>query len=130
MSKDCDLPVLHQAQWEIMNVIWEQGDCSVGTVWKVLYERRGISRNTVHTLMNRLEEKGWLSRYESEGGFLYRATVSRQKTQRRTVEKLIDTVFNGSSEGLVLALLGGDKLSKSEVSRIRNLINTAKSRKS
>jgi BlaI family transcriptional regulator, penicillinase repressor len=130
MSKDRELPVLHEAQWEIMNVIWGQGDCSVATVWKVLHERRGISRNTIHTLMNRLEEKGWLSRYEGKEGFLYRATVSRQKTQRRTVEKLIDTVFNGSSESLVLTLLGGDKLSKSEVDRIRKLINSAKSRKS
>lgn len=129
MPKDRDLPVLHPAQWEIMNVIWEQGDCSVGTVWKVLHERRGISRNTVHTLIVRLEEKGWLLRSESAEGFLYRPTVSRQQTQRRTVEKLVKTVFNGSSEGLVLALLGGDKLSKSEVDRIRQLITKAKGRK-
>jgi BlaI family transcriptional regulator, penicillinase repressor len=129
VPKKHDLPALSEAQMEIMHVIWEHGECSVATVWKRLHERRGISRNTVHTLMVRLEEKGWLAHSEAAGGFLYRATVSRQQAQRGTVEKMVQTVFNGSAEGLVLALLEGGTLSKSEAGRIRQLINKAKLRK-
>lgn len=130
MTKDHDLPELSDAQLEIMNVVWDQGECSVAAVWKVLHERRGISRNTVHTLIVRLEEKGWLSHREDAGAFLYRATISRERTQRQTVLKLVQTVFNGSTEGLVLALLGSGTLSKGEAARIRQLIDNAKSRKS
>ena len=130
MRKDHDLPALSEAQLEIMNVVWEWTERSVAAVWRVLHERRGISRNTVHTLMVRLEEKGWLAHCEAAGGFLYRATVSREQTQRRTVERLIQTVFNGSAEGLVLALLNSGTLSKSEAERIRQLIGNAKRRKS
>ena len=130
MPKDHKLPALSEAQLEIMNVIWEHGECSVATVWKALHERRGISRNTVHTLVVRLEDKGWLSHEQASGGFLYRATVSREMSQRQSVEKMIQTVFNGSAEGLVLALLGGGTLSKSEADRIRQLISNAKARKS
>lgn len=129
MPKNQELPTLSEAQLEIMHVVWEHGECSVATVWKTLHERRGISRNTVHTLIVRLEEKGWLAHSEPASGFLYRATVSRQEAQRGTVERMVQTVFGGSAEGLVLALLEGGTLSKSEAVRIRQLITKAKTRK-
>jgi predicted transcriptional regulator len=58
MAHDPELPALSEAQLEIMNVIWDREACSVADVWKILHERRGVSRNTVHTLIARLEEKG------------------------------------------------------------------------
>jgi BlaI family transcriptional regulator, penicillinase repressor len=128
MPKDRQLPTLSESQLEIMNVVWEREECSVADVWKVLHERRGISRNTAHTLIARLEEKGWLTHRESEGGFLFKATVSLEQTQRRTVQRIVETVFNGSAEGLVLALLNSGSVSKAEAGRIRQLIADAKRR--
>jgi BlaI family transcriptional regulator, penicillinase repressor len=123
---DTELPALSEAQLEIMNVIWDREACCVADVWKLLAERRGVSRNTVHTLMSRLEEKGWLVRRETRGGLHYAATVSRADAQQRCVQKVIDTVFGGSAEGLVLALFNGDVVSKAEADRIRQIITSAK----
>ncbi|HUY92416.1 MAG TPA: BlaI/MecI/CopY family transcriptional regulator [Pirellulales bacterium] len=130
MARDVELPALSEAQLEIMNVIWDREACAVADVWKVLAERRGVSRNTVHTLIARLEEKGWLARRETSGGLLYAATVSRADAQQRLVQKVVETVFGGSAEGLVLALLGSDALSKAEADRIRQIIAQAKRSKS
>ncbi len=126
MSEAGELPALSETQWEIMNVIWEREECSVADVWKLLNERRGISRNTVHTQIVRLEEKGWLTHSEGDGGFLYSPTVSREESQQSSVQRLIETVFDGSPEGLVLTLLNGGTLSKSEAERIRQLITKAR----
>ena len=130
MSNANDLPVLSDAQWEIMNLIWERGESTVADVWNVLHERRGVSRNTVQTLIARLEEKGWLARHETGGSLLYAPTVSREKSQQSSVQHFVDTVFNGSAEGLVLTLLNGKSLSPDEADRIRQLIAAAKRRKS
>lgn len=124
------LPALSDAQWEIMNLIWERGESSVAEVWKVLHDRRGVSRNTVQTLIARLEEKGWLTHREGEGGFRYVPTVSRDQSQSSSVKRLIETVFDGSAEGLVLALLNDGSLSPSDVSRLRQLIASARKKKS
>jgi predicted transcriptional regulator len=121
-----ELPPLSEVQLEIMQVVWEQRECTVADVWKVLHERRGVSRNTVHTLVVRLEEKGWLAHREAAGGFVYRPTVSREATQQQSVERLVQTVFGGSAENLVLALLGGGTLTKAEAARIRQLITSTK----
>jgi BlaI family transcriptional regulator, penicillinase repressor len=120
-----DLPALSETHWEIMNVFWERSECTVADVWKVLNERRGVSRNTVQTLIARLEEKDWLRRRAGEGGIVYAPTVSREESQESSVRRLIETVFEGSPEGLVLTLLNG-ALSKSEAERIRRLIDSSR----
>lgn len=126
MSHHEELPALSEAQLEIMNLIWDRQACSVADVWKVLAERRGVSRNTVHTLIARLEEKGWLARSDSPNGLQYTATVSRGDAQQRCVQKVVETVFGGSAEELVLALFKGDAVSKAEADRIRQIITRAK----
>ncbi|AMV20039.1 BlaI/MecI/CopY family transcriptional regulator [Planctomyces sp. SH-PL14] len=130
MSRPDDLPALSEAQWEIMNLVWDRGECSVADVWKVLQERRGVARNTVQTLMIRLKEKGWLSAREVDGAFLFTPTVSRDCSQQSTVQRLIETVFNGSAEGLVLSLLHGGALSTGEVERLRRLIASSRKKES
>ncbi len=130
MSKAKELPLLSEAQLEIMNVVWDHEKCSVADVWRILKDRRGVTRNTVHTLIVRLEEKGWLVHTEEGSAFLYSATVSRKEARQRCVQRIIETVFDGSPEGLVLTLLGGGVLSKNEAERIRDMIAQAKRRKS
>jgi BlaI family penicillinase repressor len=120
-----ELPALSEAQWEIMNLIWDRTTCSVADLWKVLNKRRGIARNTVQTLIVRLEEKGWLTHREEGGAFLYLPTVSREESQESSVRRFIKTVFEGSSEGLVLTLLNGGAISKAEADRVRKLIDSA-----
>ena len=66
MAKTHVLPPLSEAQLEIMNVVWDRGEVTVAQVWKILSTRRKVARNTVQTMLARLEEKGWL-RCDSEG---------------------------------------------------------------
>ena len=128
MSED-DLPPLSDVQHEIMTVVWDREKCSASDVWKVLEKRRGVSRNTVHTLMVRLEDKGWLMRTVEDGGVQFSAAVSRTSTQQQCVRRLIDTVFDGSAEGLVLTLLNQGTVTPEESARIRELINQSKGKK-
>ena len=125
MEPDPPLPPLSEAQTEIMNLVWEHDEVTLALLCDGLAPRRDLARNTVQTQLTRLVEKGWL-RHRSEGkAFYYRATVPREKAQLRVVERLVETVFGGSAEGLVFTLLGGRKLSKAEADRIRALIEKA-----
>ena len=71
------LPPLSEAQLEIMSVVWDRGEVTVADVWKALCTRRKVARNTVLTMLTRLEEKGWLKRDSIEHAHRYRATVPR-----------------------------------------------------
>lgn len=120
-----ELPPLSEAQLEIVNLVWDQGQTTVGKIWKVLAKRRPVSRNTVSTMVTRLEEKGWLRHRVIGGTFLYSATYPREKVLPRLVHRFVDAAFRGSAEGLVLALLEGGGLSAEEVERIKAMLDEA-----
>lgn len=130
MAKDKQPAALSEAQLEIMNVVWELGEVTVGEVWDVLSARRGVARNTVQTTMVRLEEKGWLRHRTRGQTFFYTATKARRETLGQMAEQLVKSAFAGSVEGLILTVLADRKLSKDEADRIRKMIEDSETKQS
>ena len=125
MAKPDEMPALSEGQLEIMNVTWELGEGTLGDVWRELNRKRPVARNTVQTLLSRLVDKGWMT-YRVEGKtFHYSAAVPREATLRHVAQRLVETAFRGSTEGLVMALIEGQKLDSEEANRIRDLIDRA-----
>jgi BlaI family transcriptional regulator, penicillinase repressor len=122
------LPPLSEAQLEIMNVVWDHGEVTVADVWKALSVDRKVARNTVLTMLTRLEEKGWLERDSVEHAHRYRAAVPRAATLGTMLSRLVQTAFGGSAEGLLVALLQDRGVSKEEAARIRAMIDQAEKR--
>ncbi len=125
MEDEGPLPALTPTQLEVMDVVWEHGEVTVADVWKALSSRRVVARNTVLTLLTRLEERGWLVRDESGHAHRYRAAAPRAATQTTLIDRLLETAFGGSVEGLVVALLHDRGISKEEAARLRALIDQA-----
>ncbi len=120
---------LSEAQLEIMNVVWDNREVTVAQVWRELSARRRVARNTIQTMMTRLEERGWL-KHRSEGiTFWYTATSSRKDTLRRMLRRMTNTAFGGSTAGMVMALLEGQSLSADEVERIQGMIEDVQQNK-
>jgi BlaI family transcriptional regulator, penicillinase repressor len=120
---------LTPAQLEIMNLFWEQGELGVAQVWKLLSARRKVARNTVQTMLTRLAEKGWLLARPEGKAFCFRASRPRKSTLRRMVSQLLDTAFDGSASGMVMALLEARRLSADEAQHIRTLIDRSQEAK-
>lgn len=126
MSDDDSLAPLSEAQIEIMDLVWDQGQITVTDLWKALSERRTIARTTVLTVMDRLVKKGWLKRRTVEREHIYSAARSREVTLGGLVHRLVDTAFAGSAENLVVALLDGRGVTEEEAKRIRKLIDQSR----
>ena len=120
-----ELPPLSEGQLEIVNIVWDQGEVTVGDVWRALTKRRAVSRNTISTMITRLEEKGWLRQRVKAGSYSYTAAFPREKVLPRLVRRLVDGAFQGSAEGLVFALLEDGRLSPEEVGRIKAMLEKA-----
>ena len=123
MAKKSKLPALSDAQLEVMSVVWDLGEASVADVWRVLSESRKIARNTVQTTLVRLEEKGYLRHRTVGNAFRYSATVARENTVRTMLRSLLNGAFQGSTEGLLMALLEDSPPSEEELKRIRKSLS-------
>ena len=123
------LPGLSESQREIMDIVWERGEVSANDVRKILGEKRALARNTVRTLLERMEDKGWLKHREERRTFFYSAAQPREVSIGQKVLEVVEHVCCGSPEELMTALLDYRGLTAPELKRIRAMLNEAKASK-
>lgn len=123
------LPPLSDVQLELMSVLWKSGEATVADVLESLRSRRSVSRNTVQTMLVRLERKGWLAHRDDGGTFIYRPRVPREVVQDDVLTRVVETIFDGSAAGILTALLQNRSLSKDEANTIRRMIKDAEERR-
>jgi len=128
-KKRIEQPELTPAQGEIMEIVWELGEVSASEVRQVLARTRAVARNTVRTLLERMEEKGWITHREDGRTFLYSAAQPRQASIGQKVQEVVETICGGSAEALVTALLDYRGLSSGELDRIRLMLAQARATK-
>ena len=120
---------LTAAQREIMEIVWARGEATVADVRRMLASRRPLSRNTVQTMLTRLEDRGWLKHREIGRKFVYMANVPRKTSLGAKVVQLIDRFFAGVPEDMVSAPVEYRGLSRDEAARIRAMIHDAEEKK-
>ena len=118
------LPELTPAEREVMDVVWDRGEVTATQLRDVL--DRGLSRNTVRTLLERIEGKGWIAHSAEGRTFIYSPVRPREATIGQKVRDVVDTVCGGKPETLVAALLDYRGLKKGELDRIRRMLDEAK----
>jgi predicted transcriptional regulator len=122
MRKTSYLSGLSEVQLEIMNVIWEKVEATVTEVWGEISKKRPVARTTIMTLMARLEEKGWLKHREIVPTYIYTATRPKEQSTGEIITDVLNKVFAGSAEHLMMTLLGHKKVSRKELARIKEII--------
>lgn len=115
-----------ESELEILGVLWERGLASVREVHEVLALTKDVGYTTTLKLMQIMNEKGLVKRDASVKTHIYQAAVSREKTQRHLLTKMIDGLFGGNSTQLVIQALGNHKASKEELDAIQHLLNDLK----
>jgi predicted transcriptional regulator len=120
-----------EAELDILRILWERGDCTVREVHEALYGSEGAGYTTALKLMQIMHVKGLVERDDSQRAHVYRAAVSRQRTQNRFLAEMVQRLFNGSPSQLVLHALGDHpRASREELKEIRELLNRIDAEKS
>ena len=89
--KTGDATPLGQLESAVMSLVWSHGGAiSVGDIHAALPEQQRVAYTTVKTTMERLAEKGILSQARAGKAYLYRAAISQEDLERRTVPKALD----------------------------------------
>ena len=110
--------VLTKLELQIMQVIWRLGPSNVSAVQEALAQ--DLAYTTVQTMLNILDRKGKLKRRREGRAFVYSATVSEAKASTHAVRDLIDRMFGGSSEDLVMSLLKSRQIDVKKIAELSN----------
>jgi predicted transcriptional regulator len=117
---------LTRRERQIMDVLYRRGRATASDVMADL--SGGPHYSTVRTQLRVLESKGHV-RHEEEGQrYVYTPARPRRSARKSALRHLIDTFFEGSTEKVVAAMLGGEgtRLSSKELDRIAELVTRAR----
>lgn len=115
-----------ESELEILQVLWEKGDSTVRDVHEELSKTKDIGYTTALKLLQIMFEKGLVTRDETSKSHIYKAAVTREKTQKQLVGKMINTLFSGSPGQLVMQALGNHQASADELDQIQKLLDNLK----
>ncbi len=105
---------------EIMQVLWEGGPASVQAVQQQLGGARAYT--TVQTMLNVLHRKGKVTRVLKDKAYLYRPAVTRSQAIGQALGDLVDRMFGGSAESLVMSLVETKRLTPAKLSKLQKLL--------
>jgi BlaI family transcriptional regulator, penicillinase repressor len=114
---------LTDAEWAIMNVVWEHEPCAAGTVQEALESSHSWAYSTVKTTMDRMVAKGLLTTQAIRNLTLFSAQISRADAQRGELRRLLSRAFDGALTPLIHFLVEEEKLSPQEIAELRRLVN-------
>jgi BlaI family penicillinase repressor len=108
----------------ILQVLWEQGPATRRQLADVLYPGGGPAHyTTVQKLLERLEEKGFVSGHKEAGVWTFAAAVGREELIGRRLQDVAEKLCEGSLTPLLMNLMRSRPVSAEELRELQQLVD-------
>jgi predicted transcriptional regulator len=116
--------VVPDAELAVLKVLWERGAATIREVMEVLYPEGDTSDYaTVQKLLDRLQDRGCVSRQRDARTNVYRATVDRDHLLREQLHEAAEKLCEGSLTPLLTQLVDAKHLSAEDIKTLRALVD-------
>jgi BlaI family penicillinase repressor len=115
-------PRISDAEWDVMEVVWELGSVTPAEVIDRVAGPRGWNHRTVRTLLSRLVEKRALRRGGTGGQSVYRAAVSRRRCLKDEGRSFLNRFFGGDAASLLLHFAQEAKIDPDDLERLQKFL--------
>ena len=107
---------------QIMNVLWDRGPSNVQSVQASLTGSPRLAYTTVQTMLNVLHRKGRVRRRLKGRAYNYEPILTREKAASNAIGDMIDRLFGGSVDGLLMSLVKSKQLDPKKLEELTNLV--------
>ena len=120
-------PPLANAELAVMDLLWNESGLTARRIRETLYpDASKAQHGTVQRLLQRLEEKGFVTRDKSLPVHLFNAAVSREAYASGQLQSLTSRLTGGSIAPLITHLLEQEKIGPAEIRRLRRILEAHK----
>lgn len=118
---------LSNAEYELMEFFWENNqEFSLAEIMDYCSNtlRRGWKKQTIHTFLRRLIDKGALQAVRRGVRYYYSPTMSKEDFVSKWTREFLEKEFNGSLKHFIVSLTGGTQISKEECQELQELLDS------
>lgn len=113
----------------LLRHVADEGAATVGETADSFGAARGLARSTVLTMMERLRQKGFLSRKSVGGVYRYAARTAPSEVLRSAVRSFVDQTLDGEVSPMVAYLAERGEVSDEELAELEQLVERLQSKK-
>jgi len=117
---------LTDAEWKLMPPLWEQTPRTIMELTAAVREETGWSKNTVITMLSRLEAKGAVRHEEGERAKQYYPLIQREEAARAETETFLSKVYGGSLGLMMSAMVDSHSLTEEDIAQLSAILDKAK----
>ncbi|WP_269797689.1 CopY/TcrY family copper transport repressor [Streptococcus sp. SM5] len=118
---------ISDAEWQVMKIIWMQGEQTSTDLIRVLAERFDWSKSTIQTLLARLVEKECLTRKKEGKSFVYSALLTLDQSRDLLVQDIKDKVCSRRIKNLLVDLIMECDFTQADLAGLEAVISEKKS---
>ena len=122
------LQPLSRAETEMLRILWELGEATIGQVCDKLPQGRQISYSTVQTLIRRLETKGYVQHRHAGKVYIFYPVAKQEEVLSDSVREFCERLFGGDAGTLALYLAKHGKLTKADIERLQKIVDQNKTK--
>jgi BlaI family penicillinase repressor len=115
--------MLSEAEWKVMEALWEKSPATVRDVAERLRAETGWAYTTVKTMLDRMVAKGAISRRVRERVGWFEPKVTRREARKSAVRSLLDRAFDGAFGSLLHHLASEERLPAADRKRLKELLD-------
>ena len=118
---------LSELEQEVMNIVWECGDCSVREVLTRINKKKKLAYTTISTILQRLYDKGLVARTNMRLVIYYSPKLSKENYSKNMARSFIAKFFNSFGDAAIASFAESiDKLPKSKKEYFLKLLSQKK----
>ncbi len=120
-------PTLSALELDVMDVVWDLGECTSAQVIDAFQSRRPLAPTTIRTVLTNLRNKGYVEALPAlERGYKFRASIGREDVARRSLKDMLPSLFQNSPIRAISYLIEDAGVSDDELDEIRRMIDKQK----
>ena len=121
MSHVRDLP---QAEFEVMDILWQRGEATVREVRAALNAEKQLAYTTVATLLARLQGKGYVASKQQKSAYVFRPIIPREHVVQRKVHDLVQRILCGDLGPLAAYIAENRKLTPEQLEALEEIVRS------
>lgn len=113
---------LSEAEWKVMNVLWEEAPQTITRLTRCFQETTGWSKHTIMTFLKRMEDKGAVFYEAGERAKLYYPKIERSEAALQETEEFLERVFDGRMGLMLNTMVEQKALSGTEIAELYEIL--------
>lgn len=121
-----ELPKITEAEWKVMNVIWEKAPITSSEIVESLKDTTNWSTTTIYTLISRLVKKKAVAIEEGSSPNKCYPLISRDDYRRKESNSFLSKVYDGSLNLMMANMVREMKLSDKDIDELKRILDESR----